>query len=42
MAEYAAVGIEEVHVMPHLSDPVRFVAGVGERVVPDLRGIEPS
>ncbi|GHJ54123.1 LLM class F420-dependent oxidoreductase [Nonomuraea sp. TT08I-71] len=37
MAGYAAVGIEEVHVMPWTGDPVRFVEGLGEHVVPGLK-----
>ncbi|MGV9805799.1 LLM class F420-dependent oxidoreductase [Micromonospora chersina] len=37
MAGYAAVGIEEVHVMPWTGDPVGFVEGLGEQVVPRLK-----
>ena len=36
MAAYAAVGVTEVHVMPWTGDPARFVADLGERVVPRL------
>ena len=36
MAGYADVGIDEVHVMPFGPDPVGFVAGLGEHVVPRL------
>jgi hypothetical protein len=34
MQPYAQIGIEEVHVMPFTSDPVAFVDGLGEHVVP--------
>lgn len=37
VAGYAEVGIEEVHVMPWSADPVAFVEGLGEHVVPHLR-----
>ena len=33
---YADLGIEAVHVMPMTPDPVAFVRGLGERVVPHL------
>jgi F420-dependent oxidoreductase-like protein len=36
MARYARIGIEEVHVMPFGPDPVGFVSGLGENVVPGL------
>jgi F420-dependent oxidoreductase-like protein len=36
MAGYAQVGIEEVHVMPFGDDPVGFVRGLGEHVIPHL------
>ena len=36
LAAYAAVGVTEVHVMPWTGDPARFVADLGEHVVPRL------
>jgi F420-dependent oxidoreductase-like protein len=36
MAEYAQVGIEEVHVMPFSDDPVNFINGLGKHVMPQL------
>ena len=42
MASYAAVGIDEVHVMPYLRDPVEFVTELGDNVVPGLREIATS
>jgi F420-dependent oxidoreductase-like protein len=39
MADFAAVGVEEVHVMPYLADPVAFVTGLGENVIPALHEI---
>ena len=36
MKRYAEIGIEEVHVMPFTSDPVAFVDGLGEHVVPQI------
>ncbi|HEX6077434.1 MAG TPA: LLM class F420-dependent oxidoreductase [Micromonosporaceae bacterium] len=39
MAEYAAIGVEEVHVMPWTGDPVGFVEGLGEHVIPTLHEI---
>jgi F420-dependent oxidoreductase-like protein len=36
MSEYAEVGVTEVHVMPPGGDPVGFVEGLGEHVVPQL------
>ena len=42
MASYAAVGIDEVHVMPYLRDPVQFVTELGDHVVPGLREIAPA
>jgi F420-dependent oxidoreductase-like protein len=41
MRGYAAIGIEEVHVMPFGPDPVGFVTDLGEHVVPRLARIEP-
>ncbi len=35
--QYAAVGVEEVHVAPMSGDPVGFVRGLGTHVVPRLR-----
>jgi F420-dependent oxidoreductase-like protein len=39
MAGYAEVGVEEVHVMPSGDDPVRFIRGLGEHVVPRLEDV---
>ncbi len=39
MAGYAEVGVVEVHVMPPRTDPVTFVAGLGEHVVEPLRAL---
>ncbi|MDF2144103.1 LLM class F420-dependent oxidoreductase [Knoellia sp. p5-6-4] len=39
MERYAAVGVSEVHVMPWSGDPVPFVDGLGEHVVPRLSGL---
>ena len=36
LAPYAELGITEVHVMPFRKDPVEFVEGLGEHVVPAL------
>ena len=36
MEGYAAVGVSEVHVMPWSGDPVPFIDGLGEHVVPRL------
>ncbi|HEU4947630.1 MAG TPA: LLM class F420-dependent oxidoreductase [Kribbella sp.] len=36
---YADAGIDEVHVMPFTGDPVAFVNGLGEHVVPRLEDI---
>jgi F420-dependent oxidoreductase-like protein len=36
LAAYAAVGIEEVHVMPLSGDPVGFIEGLGRNVIPRL------
>jgi F420-dependent oxidoreductase-like protein len=36
LAAYADLGVTEVHVMPFRSDPVEFVRGLGEHVVPRL------
>jgi F420-dependent oxidoreductase-like protein len=36
MADYAALGISQVHVMPPDDDPVRFVQDLGEHVIPGL------
>jgi F420-dependent oxidoreductase-like protein len=35
IGEYAAVGVDEVHVMPY-GDPVAFVGGLGEYVIPQV------
>ncbi len=37
MAPYAALGIEEVHAMPWVPDPLAFVDGLVEGVLPALR-----
>lgn len=37
MRGYADVGIEEVFVMPFRDDPLAFVRGLGEHVIPGLR-----
>jgi hypothetical protein len=39
MARYAQIGIEEVHVMPFGPDPVGFVRGLGNNVVPGLSNL---
>jgi F420-dependent oxidoreductase-like protein len=36
MAEHAAVGVTEVHLMPMAGDPVAFVRDIGEHVVPRI------
>jgi hypothetical protein len=36
MIRYAAVGIDEVHVMPPGHDPVGYIEGLGAHVVPGL------
>jgi hypothetical protein len=36
MRAYARIGIDEVHVMPFTPDPVVFVDGLGEHVVPQI------
>ncbi len=36
MQPYAEIGIEEVHVMPFTSDPLAFVDGLGEHVLPHI------
>jgi F420-dependent oxidoreductase-like protein len=42
MARYADVGIEEVHLMPSGPDPVGYVRGLGEHVVPGLTSVVPA
>jgi alkanesulfonate monooxygenase SsuD/methylene tetrahydromethanopterin reductase-like flavin-dependent oxidoreductase (luciferase family) len=42
MAGYAAVGIEHVQVMPTGPDPVGYVRGLGERIVPRLARLGPA
>ena len=39
MHAYADVGVQAVHVVPPDDDPVEFVRGLGERVVPTLKGL---
>ncbi len=39
MAQYAGLGVTEVHVMPFRADPVEFVRGLGEHVVPPLTAL---
>jgi F420-dependent oxidoreductase-like protein len=34
MAQYADVGVQEVHVMPYGPDPVQFVRGLGDHILP--------
>lgn len=41
MAGYAEVGVDEVHVMPMAGDPVRYVDGLGEQVIPLLADVTP-
>jgi hypothetical protein len=36
LAAYADVGVTEVHLMPIGIDPVAFVAGVGDHLLPRL------
>ncbi len=40
MAEYAAIGVDAVEMMP-VGDPVAFVTQVGERIVPALAALGP-
>jgi len=42
MRRFAGVGVEEVHVMPMTGDPVAFVRGLGDRVVPGLSALPVS
>lgn len=39
MRRYADIGVQAVHVVPPADDPVGFVRGLGERVVPTLQGL---
>jgi F420-dependent oxidoreductase-like protein len=39
MRAYAAIGVEQVHVMPMTGDPVAFVEGLGAHVVGGLAGL---
>jgi F420-dependent oxidoreductase-like protein len=39
MKAYADIGVTEVHVMPYTADPVAFVRGLGDHVVPGLVGV---
>jgi F420-dependent oxidoreductase-like protein len=39
MHQYAAIGIQEVHVMPLAAEPVGFVEGLAEHVVSELAGV---
>ena len=39
MAGYAEIGVGEVHVMPFGDDPVRFIDGLGEHVIPHLASL---
>ncbi len=41
MRRYAAIGVDEMHVSPLTSDPVRFIEDLGGRVVPELRDLTP-
>lgn len=42
MAGYAALGIDEVHVMPLTGDPVHYVDGLGEHIIPLLAEMAPT
>jgi F420-dependent oxidoreductase-like protein len=39
MKAYADLGVSEVHVMPYSADPVAFVRGLGDHVVPGLASV---
>ena len=39
MRRYAEIGIEEVQVMPFTTDPVTFVDGLGEHLIPRISGL---
>ena len=39
MAGYARVGVTEVHVMPFRADPVAYIHGLGEHVMPGLAAV---
>jgi F420-dependent oxidoreductase-like protein len=39
MRGYAAVGVDEVHVMPFGGDPVGFIEGLGEHVIPRIAAL---
>ena len=39
MRGYADIGVQEVHVMPFGADPVGFIAGLGEHVIPSLDAV---
>jgi F420-dependent oxidoreductase-like protein len=39
MAEYAKIGIEEVHVMPWTGDPAGFIEELGKHVIPELEQV---
>jgi alkanesulfonate monooxygenase SsuD/methylene tetrahydromethanopterin reductase-like flavin-dependent oxidoreductase (luciferase family) len=39
MRAYADLGVTEVHLMPYVADPVEFVRGVGEHVLPTLAAV---
>ncbi|WP_212822375.1 LLM class F420-dependent oxidoreductase [Catellatospora sp. TT07R-123] len=36
MADFAAIGIDEVHVMPYGTDPVGYIESLGRHIVPTL------
>jgi len=39
MAEHAALGVTEVHLMPSQGDPVAFVGNLAEHVIPQVDGL---
>jgi F420-dependent oxidoreductase-like protein len=39
MSGYAEIGIDEVHVMPFGPDPVGFIVGLGDHVIPSLSSL---
>jgi F420-dependent oxidoreductase-like protein len=40
MAEYAALGVRSVSIMPLTDDPVAFVRGLGAKIIPELASLE--
>ena len=39
MRSYADLGVTEVHLMPYTADPVAFVRGIGDNVLPGLASV---